>query len=233
MTRVSTILCAADPRGSAAAVEQLGRAVEGRAPDAVVVVGDLSAAGAAASYRSVLHALARFDRPVYWVPGPGDAPLSAYVRESHAMENVHPSLHGVHATAAFTPGGHTVVAGLGGEIDDDPDAERDEHARLRYPRMEAEYRLKLLEQLGEHERMLLFWSRPAHKRLDPGGSETVADLVNTYRPRLVICGGAYRSERLGTSMVVAPGSLCEGRYAFVDLRSETVELAEPASVAGR
>jgi uncharacterized protein len=233
MTRVSTILCAADPRGSAAAVEQLGQAVAAHGPDAVAVVGDLSAGGAAASFRAVLHALAGFDRPAYWVPGPGDAPLSAYVRESHAVESVHPALHGVHATAAFAPGGHIVVAGLGGEIDDDPAAERDEGERLRYPRIEAEYRLKLLDQLGEHERILLFWSRPAHKRLDPGGSQTVADLVNTYRPRLVVCAGAYGSEQLGTSLVVAPGSLCEGRYALVDLRRGSVELAEPSALAGR
>jgi Icc-related predicted phosphoesterase len=176
----------------------------------------------------VFHALARTQRPAYWVPGPGDAPIGAYVREASAIERIHPTLRGLHATAAFAPGGHVVLAGLGGEIDDHPDGQRDEDARLRYPRIEAEYRLKLLDELGEHERVLLFWSRPAHKRLDPGGSEAVAELVNTYRPRLVIVGGARGSEQLGTSLVVAPGSLCDGDYAVVDLRRGSVERVEGA-----
>jgi Icc-related predicted phosphoesterase len=49
----------------------------------------------------------------------------------------------------------------------------------------------------------------------------------------VVCAGAQGSEQLGTSLVVAPGSLGEGRYALVDLRRASVELAEPTSVAGR
>jgi Icc-related predicted phosphoesterase len=232
MTRVTTILCAADPRGSEAAAERLVRACEEHAVDAVALLGDLSAGGAGASYRPVFHALARTGRPAYWVPGPGDAPIGAYVREASAIERIHPTLRGLHATAAFAPGGHVVLAGLGGEIDDHPDGQRDEDARLRYPRIEAEYRLKLLDELGEHERVLLFWSRPAHKRLEPGGSEAVAELVNTYRPRLVIVGGARGSEQLGTSLVVAPGSLCDGDYAVVDLRRGSVERVEAARAVG-
>jgi Icc-related predicted phosphoesterase len=233
MATVTTILCVADPRGSEAAAERLIGACEGHAIDAVALVGDLSAGGARASYRPVFHALAQTGRPAYWVPGPGDAPLAAYMREASVVERVHPTLRGVHATAAFAVGGHVVFAGLGGEIDDDPDAEGQEQSRLRYGRIEAEYRLKLLDEFGKHERVLLFWSRPAHKRLDPGGSEAVAELVNTYRPRLVVVGGPRGSEQLGTSLVVAPGSLCDGDYAVVDLRRGSVELAESARAAGR
>lgn len=231
MTRVSTILCAGDPRGSEAAVERLGHVVHERTPDAILVVGDLSAHGEWASYRTLLHALAKTGKPAYWVPGPDDAPLTAYTAASAAIERVHPQLHGVHGTAALDPGGHLLIAGLGGEIDDNPEAERDEHTRLRYSRIEAEYRLKLLDEFGEHERVLLFATRPAHKQLDPSGSEAVAELINTYRPRLAVCAGPPASERLGKSLVVAPGSLADGHYAFVDLHRQTVELAEPASVS--
>jgi Icc-related predicted phosphoesterase len=233
MTRVSTILCAADPRGSDAAAETLGRAVAAHSPDAIVLVGDLSSGGASAGYRKSLHALARAGLPAYWVPGPGDAPLGTYVREAMAIERVHPTLHGVHGTGALDPGGHIVFAGVGGEIDDDPEAARDEQERLHYPRIEAEYRLRVLDELGEHERVLLFWSSPAHKDLDPSGSEAVAEIVNTHRPRLAVCAGARGSEELGRSLVVAPGSLCDGHYALVDLQRRHVELPEPASAAGR
>jgi Icc-related predicted phosphoesterase len=226
MATVSTILCVADPRGSEAAAERLIAASEEHAIDAVALVGDLSDGGAREGYRRVFHALARTGRPAYWVPGPGDVPLGAYVREASAIERVHPMLHGVHGTAAFAPGRHVVLAGLGGEIADDSDGEGQEPTRLRYGRIEAEYRLKVLDEFGEHERVLLFWSRPAHKRLDPGGSEAVAELVNTYRPRLVVVGGPRGSEQLGTSLVLSPGSLCDGDYAVVDLRRGSVELAE-------
>jgi uncharacterized protein len=231
MTRVSTILCVGDPRGSEAAFEWLGHLTDEHMPDAIVVVGDLSAHGERASYRSLLHVLAKLDKPAYWVPGPDDAPLSAYMAESAAVERVHPQLHGVHGTAALDPGGHLVVAGLGGEIDDRPEAERDEQTRLRYSRIEAEYRLKLLDEFGEHERVLLFATRPAHKQLDPSGSEAVAELIKTYRPRLAVCAGPPASERLGKSLVVAPGSLADGHYAFVDLQRHSVELAGPAPVS--
>jgi Icc-related predicted phosphoesterase len=234
MARISTILCAADPGGSASAVERLAAAAEQRDADAIAVVGDLSSGGAADGYRTLFHALAATGRPAYWVPGPGDAPLGTYVREAHAIEATHPNLRGVHGTAALAPGGHVVIAGLGGQIDDDPGGERDEETRLRYPRVEAEYRLEVLEELDEHERVLLFWSRPAHKGLGVGGSETVAELISTYRPRLVVCDGGRGTETLGKrSLVVAPGSLRDGHYALVDLRRHDVELAElaPASTA--
>ena len=108
----------------------------------------------------LFHALAASGRPSYWVPGPHDAPLDAYYRAAHAIETTHPALRGVHGTAALTPDGHLVVAGLGGEIDDDPGAARDEAEQLRYPRLEAEYRLTVLEAFDEHDRVLLFSSHP-------------------------------------------------------------------------
>jgi Icc-related predicted phosphoesterase len=229
MARVSTILCVADPGGSSSAVEGLVAATEQHDVDAIAVVGELSASGSAEGYRALFHALAMTGRAAYWVPGPGDAPLGTYVREAHAIEAAHPTLHGVHGTGALTPDGHVVVAGIGGEIDDNPGGEREEGERLRYPRLEAEYRLKVLDELGEHERMMLFWSRPAHRGLGVGGSETVAELVNTYRPRLVVCAGGRGTETLGKrSLVVAPGSLRDGHYAIVDLQSHDVELAQLA-----
>jgi Icc-related predicted phosphoesterase len=230
MARVSTILCAADPAGSPAAVERLAAAADERDADAIAVVGDLSEGADPAGYRALFHALAATGKPAYYVPGPGDAPLDAYYREAQAAEATHPTLRGVHGTAVLTPDSHIAVAGMGGEVADDPLTGRDESKRLRYPRIEAEYRLKVLDDLGEHERVLLFWSPPAHKHQRPGGSGTVAELVNTYRPRLVVCDGGRGTETLGKhSLVVAPGSLRDGHYALVNLRRHSVELPEPAA----
>ena len=229
MSRVRTILCAADPGGSESAVQRLAAADEERGVDAVVVVGDLSAGAAPEGYRTLFHALAATGRPAYWVPGPSDAPLDAYVRAAHAIESAHPTLHGVHGTGALTPDGHLVVAGVGGEIDDNPGAARDEVQVLRYARPEVEYRLRLLEELGEHNRELLFSARPAHRNQQDGGSETVTELINTYRPRLVVGAGDRRVERFGKhTLFVAPGSLQDGHYAVVDLQTHDVDHAQLA-----
>jgi uncharacterized protein len=229
MARLTRVVCAAEPSGSTDAIAGLVEAADHHDAQAILVVGNLGAvANGAESYRAVFRSLAGRDRPAFWVPGPGDAPLASYLREAHNVEVVHPTVHGVHGTAAVGQG-EVVVAGLGGEISDDPDDPRDETDRLRYPRWEAEYRLKLLRELPEHERILLFHTHPAHKGLGTEGSEAVAELVGTYRPRLVVCGGDRGRETLGRSLVVAPGSLRSGQYAVVDLQRREAELAELAA----
>jgi Icc-related predicted phosphoesterase len=227
--RVSRILCVADPRGG----ERLRAAIEAaqaRDVHAVAVVGDLSDG---TDHRSALRALGDCGLPAYWVPGPGDAPISDYLREAYNMETVFPLLHGVHGTAAFAPDGHLLFAGLGGEVDDDPDSQREETERLRYPRWEAEYRLKLLRELDEHAVALLFAAAPLHKGQGTGSSEALAELVGTYRPRLVVCGGERGHSMIGRSIVVAPGSLGDGHYAVVDLQTREVELEELATAQAR
>jgi hypothetical protein len=165
-------------------------------------------------------------RPVFWIPGPGDAPADDYLRESHNIEVAFPLVHGVHGTAAFAPGDNVLFAGMGGEVSDDLGAPRDERERLRYPRWEPEYRLNLLRLLDYNELVLMFATPPAHKGQDSPGSDVVAELVGTYRPRLVVCGGEQGVELLGKSLVVAPGRLADGNYAIADLRARTAELGE-------
>jgi Icc-related predicted phosphoesterase len=229
MARLTRLVCAADPSGSTSAIAALVEAADHHDAQAIAVVGDLGARDdGPGGYRAVFRALAERGRPAFWVPGPGDAPLGSYLREAHNIEVVFPDVHGVHGTAAVAPG-DVVVAGLGGEISDDPDDQRDEVDRLRYPRWEAEYRLKILRELPEHERVLLFHTHPAHKGLGTEGSEAVAELVGTFRPRLAVCGGERASEMLGRSLLVAPGSLRNGQYAVVDLQQREVELAELAA----
>lgn len=228
--RVTRVLCAADPRGSQEAIEALVRAaVADLDVQAIALVGDLSGGGhdARAEYRAVLRTLGRAGLPAFWVPGRSDAPVGDYLREAHNIEIVHPFLHGVHGTVAFASG-QVIVAGFGGEVDDDPEGPRDEQERLRYPRWEAEYRLKALErELSElPELILLFSTPPAHKGLGAEGSEALTELAATHRARLVVCGGPPGTMMIGRTLVVAPGSLADGSYAVADLHSRTAELAE-------
>jgi Icc-related predicted phosphoesterase len=227
--RVRRVLCAADPRGSAPAIDALVDAAGDHDVQAIAVVGDLAGDGddRLADYRTLFQALGRAGFHAYWVPGPSDAPVEQYLREAHNIEIVHPLLHGVHGTMAFAPGS-VLVAGFGGEVDDDPAGARDEVERLRYPRWEAEYRLKLLErELSEHDQLvLLFATPPAHKGLKAAGSEALAELAVTHRARLVVCGGSRGTMMLGRTLVVAPGSLADGNYAVADLHARTAELSE-------
>jgi len=135
--RVTKILCAAEPRGVGPALQHLVEA--GRQRDdvhALAVVGDLGT-GDPAAYRTLFRRLASAELPTYWVPGPGDAPVDHYLREAYNVEVVFPLLRGLHGTMAFAPG-PVLFAGFGGEVSDDPDAARDESARLSYPRWEPE-----------------------------------------------------------------------------------------------
>jgi Icc-related predicted phosphoesterase len=223
---LTRILCAAEPRGDVAAVERLLATAAEIDAHAVAVVGDLAASGGRTSLREVFRALGRGGLPTFWVPGPGDAPIAGYLHEAHDVGLVHPELHGVHGTAAVAPDGQLLFAGLGGEIDDDPEAPREEEARLRYARWEPAYRLRVLEQLDGQEPVLLFHTPPAHKGRDAPGSEVVAELTATYRARLVVCGGERMTELIGRTLVVAPGSLTAGQYALVDLHAHEARLAD-------
>jgi uncharacterized protein len=222
--QVTRIVASSEPRGQSAEVERLLEAARRDGAEALALLGDLGADGEAREYAGVLRTVGRANLPAFYVPGPGDVPFGKYLREAHSTEVVFPFMHGVHGTFAFAPG-YLVFAGLGGEIADDPRHERDELERLSYPGWEVEYRLKMLRELKDYRKVFLFVTPPAHKGLQQEGSEILAELVKTYAPRLVLTGGEdSRRDLLGTSLVVAPGRLSEGRYALIDLLEGDVEV---------
>jgi Icc-related predicted phosphoesterase len=231
--RVTRVLCAAEPGGAPDAVEALLGTAEESDVQAIALVGDLGGDSGADGLRALFKTLARSDLPAFWVPGPGDAPVADYLREAANIEIVAPFLRGLHGTAAFADG-HVLFAGFGGEVSDDPAAPRDETERLSYPRWEPEYRLKLVRELDEHQLVLMFWTPPAHKGQDSaGGADVVAELIGTYRPRLVITGGEQRTELIGRSLVVAPGRLADGHYAIADLHEHAADVKELATAGAR
>ena len=196
--------------------------------DALVLVGNLAGSGAKADdYRKAFKILGQAPVPSFYVPGPRDAPVQEYLREAYNIEIVYPYLHGVHGSFAFAPG-HVVIAGMGGEIVD-RDPEREEATRLAYPAWEVEYRLKVLRELKDYQKVFLFAHMPAHKGLHEAGSVELAELIKTHNPRLVVAydpgfaGSVVKHEWLGKSLVVAPGSLAEGDFTVVDLREARIE----------
>jgi uncharacterized protein len=188
---VNRILCAGQP-DPPEAMERLLAVAEDEGVQATALIGEL--AGSSDDFRVLFRRLARASHPVFWIPGPGDAPADRYLRESYNVEVAFPLLRGGHGTA------------------------------------EAEYRLKVLGLLDYNELVMLFASAsasaPAHKGRHVPGSEGVAELVGTYRPRLVVCRGERGTELLGKSLVVAPGLLSEGHYAVADPHARTAEPGE-------
>jgi uncharacterized protein len=224
--RIRKLVAVAGIGGEVQVLEQLLAELPETGADAVAVVGDLGTAWSKAdTYRAIFRALGEDERPTFWVPGPTDAPLGDYLRESYNMEIAYPFLHGVHGTIAFGPGA-VLFAGMGGEIADDPEAVRAEEALLRYPGWEVEYRLKVIRELDAPEKVFLFTTTPAHKGLHEPGSEVLAELIKTYNPRLAIVGGEEPAqEELAKTLVVCPGRLDRGHYALVDLSARSVETA--------
>jgi hypothetical protein len=231
MRTIRTVLVGANIRGELGPLERLLAKAPSLGVDALVILGDLGAAWSKAdTYREIFRLLGESGKPIFWVPGATDAPLDDYLREAHNMEIVFPHLRGVHGTAAQGDG-QVLFAGMGGEIHDDPETKRNEEAMLRYPGWEAEYRLKIIREFKERQKVFLFTTPPAHKGLHSPGSETVAELINTYRPRLVLVAGedGVAEMKIGTSLVVWPGRVDRDQYAVVDLRELIVELPAPTT----
>jgi uncharacterized protein len=212
------------------AVEPLAQALQNLTDDVVAigVVGDLGGPDTAPeTYRAVFRTLGRAERPTYWVPGATDTPLRHYLHDTSGLEIAFPQLHGVHGRVADGPG-HVLYAGMGGEIvdgaDDPPTGDE-----LRYSGRETEYRLREIAEFKEHPLVLLFTTEPAHKGSRVPGSETVAELIKTYRPRLaIVAGEGVSEERLGTTLVVSPGRIDRGQYAMIGLHDLSMEVGDLA-----
>jgi uncharacterized protein len=231
--RIRRVLALADLRGDAAKLEQVVREADRNRADAVALVGDLAGDGnKREAYRAVFKTLGKARVQSVWVPGPHDAPIARYLRESYNIEMVFPFMHGIHGTIALSAD-YLLFAGMGGEILDDPDLEREEHDALRYPGWEVEYRLKVLRELShDYQKVFLFSSVPAHKGLDEPGSEMLAELIKTHSPRVALVAGGegVRKELLARTLVVFPGTLAANESAIVNVRERTVE---PVQLSGQ
>jgi uncharacterized protein len=219
----SRIVAAAEPNGNVEAVRQLAQEACNLGASAIALLGSLtSKEGSPRGYAEVLTAVSEPRLPVFYIPGPQDAPFSEFLREAATFEVVYRNVRGIHGTFAMGPG-HVVWSGMGGTIVDDPKSTHEESEALRYPGWEVEYRLKFLQELKEYQKVFLFTTLPEHKGLGEKGSSVLAEIIKTYNPRLVLVGGGQtRREIIGKSLLVAPGSLIEGNFSLVDLRKHEV-----------
>lgn len=220
---VNTIVATAEPRGNLEAAEQLVKQVGEIHPDAVVVLGNLASKGTPRASGHILKTVSKAQLPIFYLPGSEDGPIEEYMRAAATMETAFPYLHGVHGTFAFASG-TTLVTGMGGRISDNRQEIRDEQNQLSYPGWEVEYRLTFLNELKDYQKIFLFTTPPAHKGLHEPGSTVLAELINSYKPRLVVVAGKEpKQEMLGTSLVVVPGNLGEGNLTLINLHEQTVE----------
>ena len=221
---VSKILATSEPLGHLEEVECLAKKVADTDAEAIAVLGSLASQSAThRAYGKLFKMLAETGLPTFYIPGPEDVPIDEYLREAANIEIVYSSLRGVHGTFAIAPG-YIVFTGLGGTVIDDPQMRREELETLRYPGWEVEYRLKFLEELKDYQKVFLFSTPPEHKGFHEPGSATLAALIKSYKPRLVLVNGKEpKRELLGTSLVVMPGSLAEGNFSIIDLHQHAVE----------
>jgi uncharacterized protein len=232
---VSRILAASEPDGNIEAVRQLGQEASNTGADAIVLLGSLTQKGAdPKAYGQVLKALSEPQLPAFYIPGPQDAPFSEFLREAANFEIPFPHTRCVHGTFAMAPG-HLVFAGLGGEVQDDSSAVRDESETLRYPGWEVEYRLKFLQELKDYQKVFLFTTSPEHKGFHDKGSAALAEIIKSYNPRVVLVAGREpKHQILAKSLVTAVGSLAEGYFTSVDLRKHEAipgTLGQPSRAA--
>ncbi len=210
------------------AVEPLAQALEDVTDDvvAIAVVGDLGGPlSTPETYRNVFRTLGRAERTTYWIPGATDIALRHYLHDTSGLEIAFPQLHGVHGRVVDGPD-HILYAGMGGEIvdgaEDPPPGDE-----LRYAGREAVSRLREIAEFKEHPLVLLFTTQPAHKGSRAPGSEAVAELIKTYRPRLaIVAGDGVSEERLGTTLVVCPGRIDRGQYAVIGLHDLAIEVGD-------
>ena len=221
---VSKLLATSEPLGHLEEVERLAKKVADTDTEAIAVLGSLASKSVTPrAYGKLFKMLAETGLPTFYIPGPEDVPIDEYLREAANIEIVYPSLRGVHGTFAIAPG-YIVFTGLGGTVIDDPQMRREELETLRYPGWEVEYRLKFLEELKDYQKVFLFSTPPEHKGFHEPGSATLAALIKSYKPRLVLVNGKEpKRELLGTSLVVMPGSLAEGNFSIIDLHQHAVE----------
>jgi Icc-related predicted phosphoesterase len=218
MSHIRTIAALSEIRGEVGQLEELLSEIAHQDVDAIVAIGDLGAAWSGPeTYRDIFRAFGAAGIPLFWVPGRTDAPLEEFLPEAFNLEIAIPTLHAVHGLVAQGPG-NVLFAGMGGDIIDDPDTITLEESILRYAAWHVEYRLKVLREFHDRQKVLMFTTPPAHKGIGGQGSEVLAELIKTYNPMLAVVRGQTAAEhRLGKTVVLSPGRVDEGTYAIVDV----------------
>lgn len=165
--------------------------------------------------------------PTYVVPGNMDAPLGRYVRVAEETSASYPQVRFAHLRC-LPLGGEFALLGIGGELSE---TEREEFFVLVLPEWEARY-AALAACSAERPLILLTHTPPVAARVDlegdgHKGSVVVNRLIDLLAPRYLFCGHAHRAqaqEELAGTLIVNPGALKDGHYAYLDTELARVSL---------
>lgn len=214
------IIAVSSPKGDVETIKKIIDKASNNETDALAVIGDLTQPDAdSRQVKEIFSALGKSNIPSYYIPGPNDSPIATYLRETHNIELVYPTMHGVHGVFAFAPG-YILIAGMGGNIISESSEEsREELKSLQYYEWEVEYRLKILHEIKDYPKIFLFNTLPAISGIEGADNKELSTLIKTHNPQLVISGGTeYFTRWIGKSLLVNPGALADKVGAFIDLR---------------
>jgi Icc-related predicted phosphoesterase len=236
---MNTLLLCSGIRGKQRGLDCLRRAVETRRPAGVLFAGGVLAlercyeakisnwgmtredALFAERFFETLGELGVFSAVI---PGAGDTPLEEFLRLGMHAEVEYPEVSLAHATLITRNG--LAVTGLGGWVSEGAACEVD-----CCPRSLARYYLRSLAAANQPHKVLLL-ARPPAGPSDSDGSVLSAELIDSLHPSLCVAGDAGEGasvRRVVHTLVVNPGSLSEGRAAWLDWRlgaADRVELLD-------
>lgn len=163
--------------------------------------------------------------PVLLIPGHLDAPEERYFlfmqQASFVSDNI------VLLQENIAKVGPYIFTGFGGKISEQA---KEDYFLLQYPRSECRFGTRRMHFLNP-PRILLFHSPPV-SRLDLAqgvhhGSRFVNDVIAAVSPSFLFCGHvpeAFGVETIGSTVVVNPGALADGRFAMVNTNDRSATL---------
>jgi len=222
------LFCGDTVKGDARRTEYMTARSEGRLPDPNHPAIEAERAEDYALYAEFYALIRTAPFRIFAVPGNMDAPEGRYIATGLGGDGAGSGIEIVHHSVANHGG--WVIAGMGGEI---TEADREEFFVLRYPRWEAEHAFRVFSCV-QGGRIMMLHTPPVGEVVDINdgrhlGCQVVNDLIHHWRPALAVCGhahGGFGSEMLGSTLVVNPGALKEGRFATVDMKTKEVQLLE-------
>lgn len=152
------------------------------------------------------------------IPGPGDAPLQAFLHRGMHAETEFRGLNLVHGSLADTDA--ATIAGVGGALT--PFEDSGDHV-IRCSRTMARYLLRPFQTARKMPKILLLAEAPTGRLGGAEGSSIAAEFIDSYHPIVCVVGGATarrNAERVARTLIVNPGRLADKSAAWLDLGQE-------------
>ena len=207
-------LVLSDIHGSVENIEKLD--AEFKAADAVIFGGDFAKFGSPETGKPVLDKLLEKHETIFSVIGNCDEP--------DFLEKIESSDISVEGSVSFYNGLAFVGAGGGTKFSGDTPFERSEDEILED--FSIVKNITELSAEGGVPLIAIMHNPPKDTKCDmiPNGmhvgSEKLRAVIEDFKPLLVVTGHIHESagiDSVGTSTVINPGSLMEGKYAWVEL----------------